>query len=61
MVFDITDHEDGKKKILAAVKNYGCPHVLINNAGILHESLFHMTTIESIKKMFDVNFIGMFL
>lgn len=47
--------KNAAKKILDQGKNID---ILINNAGIIENSIFQMTKIENIKKIFEVNFFS---
>ena len=31
-------------------------NILVNNAGVIHTSLFQMTPVEKIKEVFDINY-----
>lgn len=42
------------------LKEYGCPDVLINNAGRSHYGLVQDTTLEDYQRIFSVNFESMF-
>lgn len=42
------------------LKEYGCPDVLINNAGLSHYGLIQDTTLEDYQRIFAVNFESMF-
>lgn len=53
--FDMTDFEAMKQEYKRIVKEAGTIDVLINNAGVAHGGLFAMTTIETIKNVFEVN------
>jgi len=57
--FDVTDDIAVKNAIrdIAIVKKMQID-VLLNNAGIMHESLLHMTTMSDARKQFDVNFFA---
>ena len=47
--------KDGAKAILEKSKGID---ILINNAGIIENSIFQMTKLDNIKKIFDVNFFS---
>ena len=57
--FDLLDKEAIKKEILSIIKTRIPIDILVNSAGIIHGGLFHMTTIKSIRDVFDVNFFGL--
>jgi 3-oxoacyl-[acyl-carrier protein] reductase len=61
LYFDLTDAEQIKaalRQVAAAKQNVD---VLVNNAGMTQDSLFQMTTMESMKKVFEVNFFSQML
>ncbi len=60
VIFDITEHHLVKQKIIAVSKEIGCPSVLINNAGIFHEALIHMTSLDMVKRIFEINVNAVF-
>jgi NAD(P)-dependent dehydrogenase (short-subunit alcohol dehydrogenase family) len=57
-VCDIT--RAGQTQITAAriIEDFGAIHVLINNAGVSHLSLFSQTDMEVIRNVMEVNFFG---
>lgn len=56
--FDITNEEEAKKQIsLLFSKRIKVQH-LINCAGVAHGGLFQMTTIDTIRRIFDINLFG---
>ncbi len=58
--FDITDH-DSIKNAIKHIHSSGVPvDGLVNNAGITYNALFQMTSIEEIRKQFEVNFFAPF-
>jgi len=61
LCFDLTDPEQVKaamRQVIGAKQNVD---VLVNNAGMTQDSLFQMTTLESMKKVFEVNFFSQML
>ena len=65
VIFDVTKKEEihnARKEVddfLASNNSYlSC---LINNAGVIHTSLFQMTKIEDLRKTFETNFFSTFL
>ena len=52
---DIDKTKSAAKNILNTSSNI---EILVNNAGIVENSIFQMTKLESIKKIFDVNFFS---
>ncbi len=56
--FDLSNETDvlnGAKKIISKHKKID---VLVNNAGILFNSIFHMTSQKKLKEMFQINFFS---
>jgi 3-oxoacyl-[acyl-carrier protein] reductase len=56
--FDLSDYDQiktGMKQIVAARQPID---VLVNIAGITHNALFHMTTMETIKEVFEIDFFS---
>lgn len=58
MVTDVSNENDCRRLIEAALKTFGKIDILINNAGISIRALFKETNIDTIKKVMDVNFFG---
>ncbi|MCH8279058.1 MAG: glucose 1-dehydrogenase [Chloroflexi bacterium] len=58
---DVTDEEDWRKAIGAAVSNFGKLDVLVNNAGIWRRGRVEDTTVEDWDTIMDVNAKGVFL
>ena len=59
--FDLSDYEQikaGVRQIIAAKQPVD---VLVNIAGITHNALFHMTTIEKMKEVFEIDFFSQML
>lgn len=56
--FDVTDYVRMKDEVSKAIRNFGAIDVLVNNVGIAHASLFTMTKIETIRKVFEVNYFS---
>ena len=52
---DIEKTKNGAKKI---IEKADVIDILINNSGVIENSLFQMTKIESIKNLFDINFFS---
>jgi NADP-dependent 3-hydroxy acid dehydrogenase YdfG len=55
---DVTDYEQVKKLVDAAVRTYGRIDVMINNAGLMPQSLFEQLKIDEWDRMIDVNIKG---
>lgn len=60
VVFDLTNFEAVKKAVMDIRATKRPIDVLINNAGILTESLLQMTTLENARRLFEVNFFAPF-
>lgn len=59
LYFDMTDEVAMKEAVMTIRKSKRKIDVLVNNAGIISESmLFQMTPIENMKKVFEVNFFA---
>jgi short-subunit dehydrogenase len=58
MVCDVSHEEECKRFILSTVETFGTIDILINNAGISMRSLFDDADTDVIRKMMDVNFMG---
>ncbi|WP_425462850.1 SDR family NAD(P)-dependent oxidoreductase [Mesorhizobium norvegicum] len=58
---DVSSQEDAKAIHAAAVAAFGDTDLLINNAGIVHQSLFENLEIEDFDRMFAVHVRGTFL
>lgn len=56
--FDLLDKEKMKNEILSIIKRKIPIDILVNSAGIIHGGLFNMSTIQSIRDVFEVNFFG---
>lgn len=58
--FDMEDPEEMRKSLKELMKYEKNMDILVNNAGIVGENrLFQMTTMEQMKKVFDINFFSM--
>ena len=55
---DVTDYEQVKKLVDLAVQTYGRVDVLINNAGLMPQSLLEKLKIDEWNQMIDVNIKG---
>ena len=58
---DVTDEEDWRNAIAAAVSSFGKLDVLVNNAGIWRRGRVEDTTVEDWDTIMDVNAKGVFL
>ena len=54
--FDLRDQDELKNAALEINNDNKPVDILINNAGVIHVSLFQMTSINKIKENFDINF-----
>ena len=57
--FDCTDSQQMKKAVKSILSEKKPIDVLVNCAGVAHGGFFQMTSIETIKRVFDVNFFSM--
>jgi NADP-dependent 3-hydroxy acid dehydrogenase YdfG len=55
---DVTRRDQVKKLVEAAVQAYGCIDVMINNAGLMPQSLLESLMIDDWDRMIDVNIKG---
>lgn len=58
---DITQEEEWKGAISAAIEHFGGLDVLVNNAGIIRVKPFLDTTLEELQMVLDTNLVGAFL
>jgi hypothetical protein len=58
MVCDVSHEEECKRFIQSTVETFGTIDILINNAGISMRSLFDDADTDVIRRMLDVNFMG---
>lgn len=56
--FDICNKAEMKNAIKEIQKTYRIMDVLINNAGVAHGGFFQMTSVDEIRKVFDINFFS---
>lgn len=59
--FDLIDQESIKQNIKNIISEKQKIDILINIAGFTKDSLFHMTSLEQMKTIFDVNFFSQIL
>ena len=58
MVADVSNENDCRRFMEMTIKTFGGIDVLINNAGVSMRALLKDTSIDTIKKVMDVNFYG---
>jgi 3-oxoacyl-[acyl-carrier protein] reductase len=59
--FDLSDYEQIKAGVRQIIAGKQPVDVLVNIAGITHNALFHMTTIEKMKEVFEIDFFSQML
>ena len=59
--FDLSDFDQVKAGIKTIMLKKQSVDVLVNNAGVIYTALFQMTTIDQMKKVFDINFYSQML
>jgi short-subunit dehydrogenase len=58
MVADVSNENDCRRFIETTVKTFGGIDILINNAGISMRALIKETSLDTIRKVMDINFYG---
>jgi 3-oxoacyl-[acyl-carrier protein] reductase len=58
LFFDLLDKAAMKDAVRAIVADKSPVDVLVNNAGITHNTLYQMTPVEKMREMFEVNFFS---
>jgi len=58
MVADVSSENDCRRFIETTIKFYGGIDILINNAGISMRALLKETSIDTLKKVMDINYFG---
>ena len=58
--FDLNNIDEIKKSAQKIVIQNKPVNILVNNAGIIHTSLFQMTSIEKMKEIFNINYFSPF-
>lgn len=59
--FDLTDYDEMKNKVKNLMSSKIPIHGLVNNAGIIYNALFQMSTQENLRNQFEVNFFSTFI
>lgn len=57
---DVTSYDDVELLVDSAVEEYGSIDIMVNNAGILQQTLHHETTAEEWTRLMDINVKGVF-
>ena len=57
--FDLTNSSEIRTSISEIIKMKEPIDILVNSAGIIHGGIFQMTSLQTIKDVFSVNFFGM--
>ncbi|MGM0452810.1 MAG: SDR family oxidoreductase [Thermodesulfobacteriota bacterium] len=55
---DVSDAGAVEDVMAEIVEAFGCPHVLINSAGVLREGYFESQDMETFRQIMDINFYG---
>lgn len=56
--FDLSDESEIKRGIQSIIKEKKPIDILVNNAGIPYGGLFHMTSMEKLKEVFEINYFS---
>jgi 3-oxoacyl-[acyl-carrier protein] reductase len=59
--FDLADSEQIKAGVKAIMSAKRSVDILVNVAGMTHNALFHMTTMESMRQVFEIDFFSQML
>jgi short-subunit dehydrogenase len=59
MVADVSNENDCRRFIETTIKNFGGVDIIINNAGISMRALIRDASTEVIRRVMDINFLGM--
>ena len=59
--FNFSNEDETKNVAKKIVTEFDKINILINNAGEINTSFFQMTTLENLKKIYDVNFFNQML
>lgn len=57
---DVRDYDDVENLVDTAVSEYGSIDIMVNNAGILQQTLLHETSADEWTKLMDINVKGVF-
>ena len=57
---NLADLDDVRKSFAYVAETYGCPHILVNNAGVSESTPFTEYTEEAFDKVMDINVKGVF-
>jgi 3-oxoacyl-[acyl-carrier protein] reductase len=61
LYFDLTDYAM-MKQCVKEIRASKCPiHALVNNAGVMYNALFQMSSEEQLRKQFEINFFSVFI
>jgi 3-oxoacyl-[acyl-carrier protein] reductase len=61
LYFNLLDHDAIKTAMQVIVRSKTGVDILVNVAGMTHNALFNMTTIDKMRELFEVNFISQML
>lgn len=60
LCFDLTDTDAIKAAVKRLMSEKRPLHALVNNAGVIFNALFQMTTVQALRDQFEVNFFALF-
>ncbi|QWR82473.1 SDR family oxidoreductase [Cronobacter sakazakii] len=60
LCFDLTDNDAMKGAVKRLMSDKRPLHALVNNAGVIRNALFQMTTMQTLREQFEVNFFSLF-
>lgn len=56
--FDCADEVDIKEKLMAIARQHDPIHILVNNAGVPHGALLQMTSMKTMREVFQINYFA---
>ncbi len=55
---DVSDAEDVRRMVVTVLEDFGCPDVVVNNAGFAVYRSFDQSTMDEIERLIGVNLLG---